>query len=178
MKKRKRKSDERDDEKDENTTNGNDANEKRATISSLPPPSQKLIFVPNKEQERERERIKAHLSDCRTFPTIIEKRRGRTVNVSRFSSECEEVLRALKERRRKRFVEEGVEEKRRLVLSESLIDDERDREKKTLFQFPLTTIEEDFSRQQFSTTTTKRKKLWKHNKRTPKRLLRKKAPVS
>ena len=157
-KKKKRKSDE-EDEKDENTTNSNDANKKHTTTTSSP--SQNLIFVPNKEQERYRERIKAHLSDSRTFPTIIEKRRGRAVDVSRFSSECEDVLRALKERRerRKRFVEEGVEEKRRLVLSESLIDDERDREKKkSLFQFPLTTIEEDFSRQQFSTATTKRKK--------------------
>jgi len=156
-KKKKRKSDE-EDEKDENTTNSND--DKKHTTTTTSSPSQNLIFVPNKEQEQYRERIKAHLSDSRTFPTIIEKRRGRAVDVSRFSSECEDVLRALKERRRRseRFVEEGVEEKRRLVLSESLIDDERDREKKTLFQFPLTTIEEDFSRQQFSTTTTKRKK--------------------
>jgi len=156
-KKKKRKSDE-EDEKDENTTNSND--DKKHTTTTTSSPSQNLIFVPNKEQEQYRERIKAHLSDSRTFPTIIEKRRGRAVDVSRFSSECEDVLRALKERRRRseRFVEEGVEEKRRLVLSESLIDDERDREKKTLFQFPLTTIEEDFSRQQFSTTTTRRKK--------------------
>jgi len=155
-KKKKRKSDEVD-EKDENTTNRkNDADDEKHTTTTS---QNNLIFVPNKEQERERERIKAHLSDSRTFPTIIEKRRGRTVNVSRFSSECEDVLRELKEKT-ERLVE-GVEEKRRLVLSESrLIESEREDQKKgkTLFQFPLTTIEEDFSRQQFSTTTTKRKK--------------------
>jgi len=156
MKKKKKKRES--DEDDENTTRSNDDADENLTTtnnSSLSPlPPHDVIFVPNKEQEQYRERIKAHLSDSRTFPTIIEKRRGRAVDVSRFSSECEDVLRALNERR-ERFAE-GVEEKRRLVLSESrLIESERDREKKkTLFQFPLTTIEEDFSRQQFSTTTT------------------------
>ena len=84
----------------------------------------------------------------RTFPTVMEKKRGRTVSVKGFSSECEDVLHEARARARK-FDDNNInnnelEKKRAFVLRESLIDAE-EKEEKERIQFPLTTIGEDFS---------------------------------
>ena len=84
----------------------------------------------------------------RTFPTVMEKKRGRTVSVKGFSSECEDVLHEARAKVRK-FDDNNnnnneLEKKRAFVLRESLLGAE-EKEEKERIQFPLTTIGEDFS---------------------------------
>ena len=83
----------------------------------------------------------------RTFPTVMEKKRGRTVSVSKFSSECEDVLHEARAKVRKfddnMNNKNEVEKKRAFVLRESLLGAEE--KEKERIQFPLTTIGEDFS---------------------------------
>ena len=69
----------------------------------------------------------------RTFPTVMEKKRGRTVSVKGFSSECEDVLHEARAKVRK-FDDNNInnnelEKKRAFVLRESLIDAEEKEEK-------------------------------------------------
>ena len=85
----------------------------------------------------------------RTFPTVMEKKRGRTVSVSKFSSECEDVLHEARARARKfddtsNNKNNELEKKRAFVLRESVLGAEEEKEKERI-QFPLTTIGEDFS---------------------------------
>lgn len=90
----------------------------------------------------------------RTFPTVMEKKRGRTVSVTGFSSECEDVLHEAFARVRK-FDDNNnnnneLERRRAFVLRESLIGAEEKEEKEERIQFPLTTIGEDFSIGQYN----------------------------
>ena len=85
----------------------------------------------------------------RTFPTVMEKKRGRIVSVSGFSSECEDVLHEARARARKfddtsNNKNNELEKKRAFVLRESVLGAEEEKEKERI-QFPLTTIGEDFS---------------------------------
>ena len=85
----------------------------------------------------------------RTFPTVMEKKRGRTVSVSKFSSECEDVLHEARANVRKfddtiNNKNNELEKKRAFVLRESVLGAEEEKEKERI-QFPLTTIGEDFS---------------------------------
>ena len=88
----------------------------------------------------------------RTFPTVMEKKRGRTVSVKGFSSECEDVLHEARARVRKyddnNINNNELEKKRAFVLRESLLGAEE--KEKERIQFPLTTIGEDFSIGQYN----------------------------
>ena len=69
----------------------------------------------------------------RTFPTVMEKKRGRTVSVKGFSSECEDVLHEARARARK-FDDNSnknneLEKKRAFVLRESVLGAEEEKEK-------------------------------------------------
>merc|ERR1712091_334006 len=75
----------------------------------------------------------------RTFPTVMEKKRGRTVSVKGFSSECEDVLHEARAKVRK-FDDNNnknneLEKKRAFVLRESVLGAEEEKEKERI-QFP------------------------------------------